>query len=202
MDKTFLQRPDFSEIKSGEEFNRWYWMKEEMVEICKQAGLPSTGRKFTLRDRIMYALDHGGELMPEPPKSKPKSRFNWAKADLGLETLITDNISFGQNLRRFMQAQIGPHFRYNIDFMDWARESAGKSLADAVLKWKELEARKKDPTFRSKIEDNNMMNQYFRDFFDDNPEKGFEDAKSCWAKKRRLPMKEGFVRYEPSDLLL
>lgn len=132
-----MQRPDFSEIKSGEEFNRWYWMKEEMIEICKQAGLPSTGRKFTLRDRIMFALDHEGAIMPEPPKVKPTSRFNWAKAELSLDTLITDNISFGQNLRRFMEGQIGPHFRYNIDFMDWARESAGKSLADAVLKWKE-----------------------------------------------------------------
>ena len=195
-----MQRPDFSEIRSGEEFNQWYWMKEEMMEICKAAGLPTTGRKFSLRDRIMYALDHDGKIMPDPPKKKPTSKFKWSKEKLSPETLITDNISFGQNLRRFMEAQIGDHFSFNIDFMDWARESAGKSLQDAVIKWKELEARKKDPNFRTQIANNNMMNQYFRDFFDENPERSFEEARKAWFIKRRMPMKEGFVRYESSDL--
>ncbi|MEL6256241.1 MAG: DUF6434 domain-containing protein [Bacteroidota bacterium] len=195
-----MQRPDFSEITSGEEFNKWYWMKEEMIEICKAAGLPSTGRKFSLRDRIMYALDNGGKVMPDPPKRKPTSKFKWSKEPLSPDTLITDNITFGQNLRRFMEAQIGAHFSFNSDFMDWAKENEGKSLQDAVIKWEELEARKKDPSFRRQIAANNMMNQYFRDFFDENPERSFEDARKAWTLKRRMPMKDGFVRYESPDL--
>ncbi|MEM0934180.1 MAG: SAP domain-containing protein, partial [Bacteroidota bacterium] len=46
-----MQRPDFENIESGQEFNRWYWLKEELIEICKRSGLPSHGRKFDLRDR-------------------------------------------------------------------------------------------------------------------------------------------------------
>lgn len=29
-----MERPRFEHIKSGKEFNKWYWLKEEMVDIC------------------------------------------------------------------------------------------------------------------------------------------------------------------------
>ena len=101
--KKVPQRPHFEQIKSGAAFNRWYWLKKEMVVICKYYQLPSTGRKFELRDRIMYALDHDGQVEKEPSKPQKQSTLNWAKAELTLETLLTDNVTFGQNFRRFMK---------------------------------------------------------------------------------------------------
>ena len=32
-------RPDFKDIKSFEEFNRYYWYREELSQICKYLGL-------------------------------------------------------------------------------------------------------------------------------------------------------------------
>ena len=32
-------RPDFSNIKTFEEFNRYYWYREELSQICKCLGL-------------------------------------------------------------------------------------------------------------------------------------------------------------------
>ena len=32
-------RPDFKDIKSFEEFNRCYWYREELSQICKFLGL-------------------------------------------------------------------------------------------------------------------------------------------------------------------
>ena len=32
-------RPDFSNIKSFEEFNKYYWYREELSQICKSLGL-------------------------------------------------------------------------------------------------------------------------------------------------------------------
>ena len=93
-----MPRPDFSEITSGEEFNRWYWLKEELVEICKQAQISYVGRKFELRDRIIFMLDNPEKSAPPVQKKKPRSRFNWAKAQLSLQTKLTDNVSFGPNL--------------------------------------------------------------------------------------------------------
>ncbi len=47
-----MPKPDFSEITSGKEFNRWYWLKEELVEICKQAHTHEEG--LNLRNRIYH----------------------------------------------------------------------------------------------------------------------------------------------------
>ncbi|MFS4492190.1 DUF6434 domain-containing protein [Maribacter sp. 2308TA10-17] len=197
-----MQRPKFEHIKSGAEFNRWYWLKEELVEICKRANLPATGRKFDLRDRIMYALDNHGKVKPQPKKKKASSKFNWAKADLQLDTVITDNVSFGPNFRKFMTSEIGPSFSCNSDFMAWVKANTGKTLADAVAQWHTLEKRKENPEFRRDIAANNMYNQYTRDFLDDNPNKTIKDAKSYWLLKKQLPTADGFIRYESSDLKL
>lgn len=197
-----MSRPKFEDIKTGKEFNQWYWLKDEMVEICKRAGLPSTGRKFDLRDRIMYALDNHGKVKPQTKKKKAKSTFNWAKSELTLETTITDNVSFGPNFRRFMKSEIGNHFSCHSDFMDWVKDNKGKTLRDAVTEYARLEKRKENPDFKREIADNNMFNQYVRDFMEDNPEETLKNARKYWLLKRQLPTKDGFVRYEQSDLTL
>lgn len=197
-----MSRPEFENIKSGDEFNKWYWLKEEMVEICKRSGLPYTGRKFALRDRIMYALDNGGKLKPEPKKRRAKSNFNWAKATLTLATRITDNVSFGPNFRRFMKSQVGERFSCHSDFMDWVKKNTGKTLENAVEEYIRLEKRKEDPDFKRKIADNNMFNQYTRDFMKDNPNESLQNARKFWLLKKQLPTKNGFVKYEKSDLEL
>lgn len=197
-----MQRPKFEHIKSGAEFNHWYWLKEELVEICKRANLPVTGRKFDLRDRIMYALDHQGKIKPQPKKKKATSKFNWAKEALHCDTLITDNLSFGQNFRKFMTNEIGTSFSFNTDFMAWVKANTGKTLADAVAQWQILEKLIENPKFRSDIAANNMYNQYTRDFLDDNPGKTIKDARTCWLLKKQLPTEDGFIRYESTDLNL
>ncbi|MEM9299223.1 MAG: DUF6434 domain-containing protein [Bacteroidota bacterium] len=197
-----MQRPDLENIMSGAEFNRWYWTKEEMVKICRNAGLPVNGRKFDLRDRIMYALDNKGETLSWQKKNKPISKFNWAKSQLTLETEITDNVSFGPNFRNFLKSQIGNKFYCHSDFMDWVKSNAGRTLRDAVEKWLELERRKDDPTFKRDIADNNMYAQYTRDFIEDNPGKSLKDAKKYWLLKKQLPTGDGFIRYEKSDFSL
>ncbi len=195
-----MSRPEFEDIKSGKEFNKWYWLKEEMVEICKRANLPCTGRKFDLRDRIIFALDNDGKIKPKQKKAKAKSKFNWAKSELTLETKITDNVSFGPNFRIFMTSQIGNKFLCHSDFMDWVKSNCGKTLDDAVNKWYELEERKKDPNFKRKIADNNMLAQYTRDFLAENKGRTMKEANKYWLLKKQLPTEDGFVRYEKSDL--
>lgn len=197
-----MKRPDFENIKSGTEFNKWYWLKEEMVEICKQSEVPSNGRKFELRDRIMFALDNDGEIKPEQKKKRKKSKFNWANAKLTLKTEITDSVSFGPNFRSFMKSQIGNNFSCNSDFMDWVKGNIGETLETAIAKYHQLEKRRENPEFKREIADNNMFNQYTRDFMEDNPRQSLKNVRKFWLLKKQLPMKNGFVKYEKSDLKL
>ncbi len=199
MDHSQTQRPEFSTITSGKEFVRWYWLKIELVEICKHMNLPYSGNKFELRDRIVYALDNEGKLLPKKKKRKPRSSFNWAKATLTPETLITDNVSFGPNFRKFMKSQIGKRFYCHSDFMDWVKSHPGKTLRDAVLKWEEMNMRTLDPEFKREIATHNMLAQYVRDFLEDNPNHTLKDALCCWNEKKLLPMPDGFVRYVSED---
>lgn len=197
-----MDKPKLSAIKTSKEFQSWYWLKTELVALCKQMNLPHNGSKFELRDRILYALAHDGLAPPKIKIDKPQSTFNWAKAPLDLETVITDNITFGPNFRRFMKWQIGSKFSCHSDFMDWVKANPGKRLADAVIKWEELENRKKDPTFKREIAAHNMLAQYVRDFLADNPTSTFKEALQCWKQKKQLPADNGFVKYNRSDLSL
>ncbi|WP_422082239.1 DUF6434 domain-containing protein [Ulvibacterium sp.] len=197
-----MPRPDFSEITSGQEFNKWYWLKEELVEICKQAQIPYAGRKFELRDRIVFMLDHPGQPLPTVQKKKPKSSFNWAKAQLSPGTKLTDNVSFGPNFRNFMKSQIGPKFSCHSDFMDWVKSNPRKTLEEATLMWHELEDRKKNPNFKRVIAKNNMLAQYVRDFLKDNKKKTLKDALYFWNLKKQRPTETGYIVYEKTDAKL
>ncbi|MEL7120938.1 MAG: DUF6434 domain-containing protein [Bacteroidota bacterium] len=195
-------KPDISEIVTAEEFKKWYWLKEELVAYCKLLELPHTGKKFDLRDRIIFALENEGQLLKVSSTTKPKSRFNWAKEKLTLNTVITDNVSFGPNFRNFMKDQIGNRFSCHGDFMAWVKSNTGKTLHDAVDQWIELENRKLDPNFKREIAAYNMMNQYVRDFLADNSEKKFKDALLVWKVKKNLPAENGVVKYDKRDLNL
>lgn len=41
-------RPDFKDIKSIEEFNKYYWYREELSKICKSLGLEYRSTKKEL----------------------------------------------------------------------------------------------------------------------------------------------------------
>ena len=195
-----MPRPSFDQIETGKEFNQWYWLKEEMVEICRQSGLPYTGSKFELRDRIMHALDNNGEVLSKAPAARKTSNFNWAKSKLTLSTIITDNVSFGPNFRNFMKSQIGNRFTCHGDFMDWVKCHPGKTLGDAVHAWHDLEHRKQDQDFKRDIAQHNMLSQYVRDFLADNHGKTLKDALKCWKLKKSQPTKTGFITYSKTDL--
>ena len=197
-----MERPDIENIKSGTEFNKWYWLKVEMVEICKLSGIPSNGPKFELRDRIMFALDNDGKIKPKPKRAKPKSKFNWAKSELTLQTKITDNVSFGPNFRKFMKSEIGNSFSCNSCFMAWVKGHEGKTLENAIEKYHQLEKRRENPEFKREIAASNMFNQYTRDFMKDNPEQSLKNVRKYWLLKKQLPTNTGFVKYEKSDLKL
>ena len=196
-----MARPRFEDIYTGAEFNKWYWLKSEMADICKKTGLPSHGNKFELRDRIMYALDHDGKTLPAKSKTF-QSKFDWTRAVLTPDTVITDNITFGPNFRNFMKSHVGKKFTCHSDFMKWVRSNEGKTLQEAVHMYYELEKQKGNSSFRNEIPSHNMFNQYVRDFIDDNPGLSIREARKSWLLKRKRPASDGFIKYERDDLML
>lgn len=123
-------------------------------------------------------------------------------AKLTPQTKITPNISFGPNTRRFMLSQIQGKFTFYSEFMAWAQANPGKTLADAVVQWRKIDADRRNPVKRTRIAAHNMLNQYVRAFLEDNPGSDLKLALKYWKRKRRRPAPGGFVKYERADLKL
>ena len=193
-------RPDITTIHTGEEFKKWYWLKEEVVAYCKGMGIPYTGSKFEIIDRIAEALDNGLEASNKPKKKAIVSKIDWHKAELTLETVITDSYKNGQNSRRFFTEYCGKNFSFNIEFMAWIKANVGETLKDAVEEWLRIAEKSKDKTVKTDIPKGNQYNQYMRDFFADNPDKTIKEARHFWQLKRSLPL--SLHKYERSDLAL
>lgn len=187
-------RPDIENCQSGDEFTNWYWLKEELVTYCRKVGLPYTGSKQEITDRVAHWIDNGEIIRPVYGKSK--SKFDWHRESLTLETVITDSYRNSQNVRRFMKEHYGPNFKFNIAFMDWMKANVGKTLADAIKARREIEERGK--AVKPAIPASNQYNRYTRDFFASNPARSVADARRCWKYKRSLA---GHNRYEESDLV-
>ena len=121
-----MKRPELSNIKSVDEFDRWYWLKEELVTYCKENGLQVTGNKLAVANRIRQFLKNGiRETQSTKKLKKANSKFDWNAEKLSLETKITDSYKNTQNVRRFMVSQVGPSFRFSIPLMKWMKENEG-----------------------------------------------------------------------------
>ncbi len=192
-----MERPALDDIDDAAEFLDWYWLKEELADYCRRAGLPVSGAKADLRARIRHFLETGETLATPAGLRRAPSKTKWSKATLTPETIIDESISFGPNVRGFFTQQIGAGFSCTSEFMAWVKSNPGRTLADAVDHWQALEARKSDPAFRREIAPDNQYNRYVRAFFDDNPDADMKTARACWLAKSR---RRGRPVYARSDL--
>ena len=116
-----MLRPDFSEIKTYEEFSQYYWYREELQKICKQLGIDASGMKAELNHNIEeYFM---GNLIRKSAKKTSASK----KSDdipLTLETsLIECNFRFSQRMRDFFSEQTGlKNFKFNTDMVATAKK--------------------------------------------------------------------------------
>jgi len=192
------QRPNINTIVRGSELKKWYWLKAELIALCKAKNISYTGTKFQILDRLADFLDHGE--VKRSKKVGTKASFNWKIATLTKKTIITENYSNGQNSRAFFKIHCGDKFKFSIAFMAWMKANVGKPLGAAVEEWKRLEMEKKKKGFKSKIPSSNQYNQYLRDFFADNPGLSMAEVRKYWKLKRALPLQ--YHVYERSDLKL
>jgi hypothetical protein len=107
-------RPPFSEIKTYQEFAKYYWYRDELIQICRELGLPSSGMKIEL-NRNIQAYFNG-----EPIKEKLKVKTSKSVVtNISLSTkLLQCGFTFGPKFREFFAEQTGiKNFKYNADMV-------------------------------------------------------------------------------------
>ena len=115
------ERPRFEEIKTFEEFSKYYWYRKELVLICKRLGICANGYKAELNQRIEEFFNE------KPLQIKKCSRTHEAKtkvSELSLETsLLECDFRFNQRFRDFFSEQTGSkNFKFNVDMVASVRK--------------------------------------------------------------------------------
>lgn len=184
-------RPDLSRNMDSKTFRDFYYLKQELEDFCRKNGLPVSGGKIELTDRIAYFLETGGIRAASTVKKKAAN-----VSDIHEGTRIESDFVCTERHRAFFKSQIGKSFSFNVVFQKWLKNNAGRTYKEAVAAYYQiLEDKKKR---KSKIEKQFEYNTYIRDFFTYNPGKSLEDAIRCWKYKKSL---QGHNRYEPSDFI-
>ena len=119
------ERPDFKDIHSFEEFNLYYWYREELSQICKSLGLEYRGTKQELNDIIhQYFLGNKVE------KSVNKRNKKQVEV-IALNTpLLHCGFSFNQKFRDYFSAVTGiSPFKFNADMATaWRKVKRDKDI--------------------------------------------------------------------------
>ncbi|MEO0768301.1 MAG: DUF6434 domain-containing protein [Cyanobacteria bacterium J06649_4] len=187
-------RPDLARITSGAELQRWYWQKSELVAYCRSHKLGVSGNKRELLNRMSHFIETG-EILP-PTRKVSQSKFDWGKATLSLSTRITDSYKNTRNVRAFMKKHASEQFAFSNEFMQWMRDNEGKTLADAVSFWLELNHKKQHAGYREKPLPQNQYNQFTRALSQSVPGISSSEIRRLWAIKRSKP---GPHIYQPGD---
>ena len=124
-----MSRPDFSEIKTFEEFSKYYWYREELIKICRTLGLKSKGGKIEL-NKMIESYFNGEKLLPEKSTSSRHSETKprhpeLFSGSLSLSTsLIECNFTFGPRFRQFFEKETGiKPFKFNVDMVASAKRA-------------------------------------------------------------------------------
>jgi hypothetical protein len=71
------------------------------------------------------------------------SGVDWHRDPITRATPITRSYRNTQNVRRFLTAECGSHFKFDRPFMTWLKDGAEKTMGDVVDEWKRRDATKR-----------------------------------------------------------
>ena len=118
-------RPDFNNIKSFEEFNRYYWYREELSQICKSLGLEYRSTKQEL-NYIIEQYFKGNRIEKSVRKVKKKQ----VEAITLNTPLLECGFSFNQKFREYFSVVTGiDPFKFNANMATaWRKVKAENDL--------------------------------------------------------------------------
>ena len=119
------KRPKFEKITSFDEFNKYYWYREEISQICKSLGLEYRGTKQEL-NHIIEQYFKGNLIKKSSIKNTKKQAEN-----ITLDTpLLECGFSFNAKFREYFSALTGiSPFKFTADMATaWRKVKSEKNI--------------------------------------------------------------------------
>ena len=122
-------RPGFDKITSFDEFNKYYWYRDELSQICKSLGLEYRGTKQELNDIIEQYFK--GNLIKKSSIKRNKKRVEV----LTLNTpLLECGFSFNAHFREYFSTltEVSP-FKFTADMATaWRKVKSDNDLSFTI----------------------------------------------------------------------
>lgn len=188
-----MERPVFNKIKDYDEFCKYYWYREELIQICKDIGLKADGSKIEL-NRVIKEYFSGNKILPEKKKIK---HTKTTVTELTLDTgLIECGFTFGNRFREFFAEQTGvKSFKFNVDMVASAKavkENGDESFTLGDL----LDIYYGKRTYVKYDKSALQWNKFVKDFCADEATKIYDErlkaASSLWKIVRVSDMKKEY----------
>lgn len=157
-------------------FLNTYWHRSTLTDFCRTNGLPASGSKIALTNRIAAHLS--GEAIDSPTRKKRGAM----PATFTADTVIGENWHCSQPLRAFFQSQTDTRFTFNKHMRDFIADGAGKTLGDALHHWhttRNQQTKTIEPQFE--------YNRFMRSFFAENKGADLTAAITAWRTHRDTP---------------
>ena len=197
MNKT---RPEFDKIKSFEEFNKYYWYREELSKICKSLGLEYKGTKQDL-NHIIEEYFKGNLIKKSLIKNKKKQ-----VEVITLDTpLLECGFSFNTYFRDYFSSltNLSP-FKFTADMATaWRKVKKENDLSFTIQDMLEVYYGKSD---YAKYDNSACQwNQFLKDFCVDENSRNYSNklkvASILWkevrnSKKEKVYSKKLLTEYK------
>ena len=136
------ERPNLDNSLDSKTFKEYYYLKEELINFCRQNNLQTTGGKIELTERIAKFLDTG-----ERTYKRHTTKKGIISEEITLDTIIEENFVCSEKHRAFYKEQIENNFSFNVAFQKWLKSNSGKTYQDSINAYYQiLEDKKKNKT--------------------------------------------------------
>ena len=193
-------RPEFNKITSFDEFNKYYWYREEISQICKSLGLEYKATKQEL-NYIIEQYFKGNLIKKSSVKNEKKQVEN-----ITLETpLLECGFSFNTKFREYFSAVTGiTPFKFTADMATaWRKVKRENDLSFTIQDMLKVYYGKSD---YAKY-DNSVCqwNQFLKDFSADENSRNYSNklkvASILWkevrnSEKEKIYSKNLLTEYE------
>ena len=171
-------RPTLTPSLGAAEFARWYWLRRELAGFCRACGLPRTGSKQVLAERIAAHLDGAAPpraVSPRPARGPMPRRFT-------PETVIGPGWRCTRALRAFFTEQLGAGFVWNAAMRAFLAQGEGRTLAQAIERYRRS-LDEPAPPIGAQFE----FNRHVREHRAAHPGATHDEVLAAWRARRARP---------------
>ncbi len=180
MSKT-TTRPDPEDVSTWRDVAQWYWTRAELNAVARRVGVPSSGNKQNITQRLLVHLGQPGSASPaasiEAPGDRRKSNTQMP-GPYAEDQVVPAGQRMTRELREWFLDKCGPGFRFDGHMRDFFAAPEGRTLGDAVKLWFSTRGvpRPSEPQFE--------YNRFVREYRKSHPAVGHAEVVAAWRAHR------------------